>query len=1252
MKGGGRRRDDRQRQGDGGWGGAGGGDRRERAREGGWGREDRGGAQRRGNEAAGDDWWGGDRHGGDWDGGDWNRGDRNRGGWDGDWDRGGGAWDRDYSGSRRNRGGEEGGRWPAGGGGVPDGPRGGGGGWSARPSDNQSRGGGWGGGGGGEESRRWPSGGGGGEGSRHWPSGGGGGEGARHWPSGGGGEQGRPGSGDGRLERARGGAGGGGHAGADGRWPAGGGGEQGRRRGPGAGAGEAPADSRAGRWGGDGWRAAGGGGRRGDGGAPGDTRVGRPDRGDRREGRRRGEGYDSPGQQPQGPAEVPSQPSVVPSRLPVVLLQGLPGSGKTTLGEGLARELPADFFHTSEQLRIYNEARQKAQKESALFTAAQEHDTRKPWDNLRAFVAALGGWLDERCRDPAKRCLVLDFSPRHHADIMYLGHELAARGLAISLVLELQCGDAVLEQRVRSRGREGDDAVRVQVRQHGPFVASARAVAAAAGERRRVLDGERTPQEVLAGALEEVRPLLAEPFLGFPLPDVRSEAPCLRPVRSGAELVCVLDAMAAAASGAGCRSHFPGSMVSGALVMRDDGLQNPSALPGEPLRPHPSTHVASLKLDGTRFLLLHFPDQQGKEMLLRLVPRSMDVAYAFECWEATPAVPQQQKSAPGRRAGAPSFIVDGELLEERGTGACLFVAFDILYLEGSKLRMRGTAWTLARRLRELESLQWPPLNRVPSPPPGRVALCLKEYHELHELERLAAVDEQGRFRCPTDGLMFTPKDRYRDGVDTQLVKWKPPRHLTCDFELAAGEAPGKGGEVECRLMAKGDKGLTEAGTITLPAVQARRLDGAIVECRITDHGWRFVRERTDKTTANQLQVVELTRTGALGVPLEAIAELAQGAASPMITGRDRDVAQHYDQAVHSSVEKRHHTWVAGGDRPDLALNNWIKMALVLLFPQGARVLDVGSGRGGDQSKIATLAPGGVSAYVAIDIAPAAVAHAKLHNEKAAEKKAGAGLPAAFCVGSMTDPQLPARLERRFPGLFFDVTWCQMALHYSCSSEAELRTTLRLCASRLVAGGLFMVTTVDSDVVQRLARETSTPTPHHLRGRRIGTAHDIHVDKGKIQMRYSIELSHRAFEACTAGLRGDASSFGLSYRFSLLGAVEDCEEFLADRAAVERVAREEGLELDRELSLNFNAFKTWALEHHPQRDECRRLADRAALLGGECLGHADGWRMTPKDREVSGLYTVMVFRRVGGERAAPRGVIEGLPAADIVDLTRD
>ncbi len=167
---------------------------------------------------------------------------------------------------------------------------------------------------------------------------------------------------------------------------------------------------------------------------------------------------------------------------------------------------------------------------------------------------------------------------------------------------------------------------------------------------------------------------------------------------------------------------------------------------------------------------------------------------------------------------------------------------------------------------------------------------------------------------------------------------------------------------------------------------------------------------------------------------------------------------HYDaHAVHVPSEHERRT---GPAAPLKRFHNTVKRLLLqTLVPPGARVLDLGAGRGGDVRKWAECQ---VSFAKGLDISGAEL------DEARRRASALPGLTAVFertdslGVNAWDDPDGP-----------YDVVTCMFALHYFFASERTCQTLLNHVARNLRKGGVFVGIVPDGIRINRALAHRST-----------------------------------------------------------------------------------------------------------------------------------------------------------------------------------
>jgi mRNA (guanine-N7-)-methyltransferase len=256
------------------------------------------------------------------------------------------------------------------------------------------------------------------------------------------------------------------------------------------------------------------------------------------------------------------------------------------------------------------------------------------------------------------------------------------------------------------------------------------------------------------------------------------------------------------------------------------------------------------------------------------------------------------------------------------------------------------------------------------------------------------------------------------------------------------------------------------------------------------------------------------------------------------------------------------------------------------------VQDLACGKGGDLPK---WKEAGIAAYCGVDIATESVrTDGRLRYNTGRH-----AFPAALFVADCFEAPLAPALLPRGP---FDVISCQFALHYAWGTEARARRALENVSSLLRAGGVFLGTTADANVLVRKLRAAP--------GLRFGNE------------LYGVEFAARHADKAFHG----SAPFGLEYRFTLADAVDGVAEYLVHRPTLEALAAQYGLRLV--LWHNFHDFVASRLQ----------VAEDRALwvargLGGvldDATGVATPARcaLSAEEWEVAHLYAVFAFRKQG------------------------
>lgn len=288
---------------------------------------------------------------------------------------------------------------------------------------------------------------------------------------------------------------------------------------------------------------------------------------------------------------------------------------------------------------------------------------------------------------------------------------------------------------------------------------------------------------------------------------------------------------------------------------------------------------------------------------------------------------------------------------------------------------------------------------------------------------------------------------------------------------------------------------------------------------------------------------------------------------------------HYSLQQAQSIEERR-------DSPTIRLRNWNSFAKAVLLEQflsklhqsaeiehgclpPISVLDVGCGKGGDLKKFVNC---GVSEYCGVDISRKSL---EVHVDRTAlmvadTKRARHGQlgrsgmsfreVSLVCADTWRENLAPvwdsskhatARLDS-LQEAWFHLVSSQMACHYAFESEASLDTMLRNVSERLCVGGYFVGTLPDAQriiEVQRLELEKTG---------RLRAGNDVF--KIEFEPAQWARVANNLQQWSSDESHVNADLFGITYRYTLVDAVDDCSEPLAHFGTFKRMAAKYGLVL--------------------------------------------------------------------------------------------
>lgn len=289
-------------------------------------------------------------------------------------------------------------------------------------------------------------------------------------------------------------------------------------------------------------------------------------------------------------------------------------------------------------------------------------------------------------------------------------------------------------------------------------------------------------------------------------------------------------------------------------------------------------------------------------------------------------------------------------------------------------------------------------------------------------------------------------------------------------------------------------------------------------------------------------------------------------------------------------------------------NNWIKSNLIQQYiSQTAdnykeiRVLDLGSGKGGDQLKWAKAF---VSHVTFLDIAQQSIEQSQERYDKGRFRYS-----ADYIVANFTTVDFESIIKRNY-----HIISCQFAFHYSFESHTQANLTFHNVSTSLHENGYFIGTTVNAfELVKRLKQSPDNSFGNAL---------------------YKV-----TFPADQS--KDDIALFGSKYDFYLEGSV-NCPEFVVYPPLMDKMAEQHGLELVERCSFpEFYGKHSATPEGRGLLGKIRalqevRVKDLAGLDETEYPGvggFTDEARffkvltMSQSEWEVVQLYDVFVYRKV-------------------------
>ncbi|XP_026470079.1 mRNA-capping enzyme-like [Ctenocephalides felis] len=205
-------------------------------------------------------------------------------------------------------------------------------------------------------------------------------------------------------------------------------------------------------------------------------------------------------------------------------------------------------------------------------------------------------------------------------------------------------------------------------------------------------------------------------------------------------------------------------------------------------------------------------------------------------------------------------LLDGEMVMDKVEGQNIprYLVYDIICLNGRDVSQEPF---YPNRLKYVEAEIVAPRHRAMKE--GKIerikepfSIRNKSFWDVTQAENLLGPKFAKSLSHEPDGLIFQPSlDPYVPGACSEVLKWKPLSMNSIDFKLKINTLGGLG------ILPK-KTGFLYVGQCDQPFAtmdytkQLKELDGKIIECKLENNKWVFMRERTDKSFPNSYSTAE------------------------------------------------------------------------------------------------------------------------------------------------------------------------------------------------------------------------------------------------------------------------------------------------------------------------------------------------------------------------------------------------------------
>lgn len=205
-------------------------------------------------------------------------------------------------------------------------------------------------------------------------------------------------------------------------------------------------------------------------------------------------------------------------------------------------------------------------------------------------------------------------------------------------------------------------------------------------------------------------------------------------------------------------------------------------------------------------------------------------------------------------------LLDGEMVIDKDGHKMYprYLVYDIVYLQGDHIGAEAffpTRWNAIQKdiiEPRIQAMKDQRIFKEREPFSVRV----KPFYDIQYARNLLGEKFAKQLTHPPDGLIFQPvDDPYKYGTSDQVLKWKPSSMNSIDFKLEVRREQKEG----CLPEYIGNLLVGQHGR-SLGRIKCnkalRDLHNKIIECKLENNQWVFMRERTDKSFPNAERTAE------------------------------------------------------------------------------------------------------------------------------------------------------------------------------------------------------------------------------------------------------------------------------------------------------------------------------------------------------------------------------------------------------------